>query len=167
MSSSFDPFVFVPSRRKHPLHRTLKKFFIPHRANNYHPHVLHTKHLAWSSLGFLGLKLVAVAIALMIPASAFVAPDVLAEQGSQLIALTNQLRAEKGLPPLDRASLLIRSAQSKADDMAQKQYFSHVSPDGHRLSYFLSRSGYAYSAAGENLAMGFSDADPVTTAWMK
>lgn len=158
---------FVPSRRRHPLHRLLKKYFIPHRANNYHPHVLHTKHIAWASLGFLALKIIVVVIALLIPAQAFIAPDVLAEQQARLLARTNEFRVEKGLPPLKRVSLLGKSAKLRADDMEQKHYFSHVSPDGHRLSYFLSRAGYRYVSAGENLAMGFSDADSVMAAWMK
>lgn len=148
-------------------HRALKKYFIPHKGNKYHPHALHTKHTALYALLFTILKVVLIVVAVLVPAEAFIAPDVLADQGAKIIARTNQVRVEQGLPALKTDSLLIRSATAKATDMGQKEYFSHVSPDGHRLGYFLARAGYAYSEAGENLAMGFSDADGAMNGWMK
>ncbi|MBP7134320.1 hypothetical protein KBA73_03825 [Patescibacteria group bacterium] len=156
----------MPRTRRHVV-KILKKYFIPHRANKYHPHILHTKHAIWTSLAFLFLKIAVIVFALLIPLEAYVSPDVLARQGAQIIALTNQTRREQGLPALETRSTLSASAQMRADDMVEKKYFSHLSPDGHRLAYFLSRSGYHYSTAGENLAMGFSEANEVMTAWMK
>lgn len=149
------------------VHRTLKRYFIPHRANRYHPHILHTKHVLRSSIAFLALKVFLVAFAFFIPAEAFVAPDVLLQQGQRLIAMTNEVRAQNNLPPLKTNSPLTHSAQMRADDMNEQQYFSHRSPDGHGVNYFVSRSGYNYSVTGENLAMGFSDANALMGAWMK
>lgn len=148
-------------------HRTLKKYFIPHKGNNYHPHALHTKHAFLYAVLFTILKVMLIVVAVLIPAEAFVAPDVLADQGAKIIARTNEIRVEQGLPPLTRAHLLVRSAQNRAADMGAQQYFSHVSPDGHRLGYFLSSVGYPYAEAGENLAMGFADADGAINGWMK
>lgn len=155
--------------RKSPrhLHRTLKKYFIPHRGNRYRPHLLHPKHTLWYTALFLALKVFLIVVALFIPAEAFVTPNVLAEQQTKLIALTNQVRVQKGLSPLEVDPRLMRSATVRAEDMLAKQYFSHASPDGHRLSYFLNRAGYPYRTAGENLAMGFSDADGAMNGWLK
>lgn len=148
-------------------HRTLKKYFIPHKGNKYHPHALHTKHTLLYAVLFTILKVVLIIVAVLVPAEAFIAPDVLADQAVKIIARTNQVRVEQGLPELKVSSLLVRSANAKAMDMGQKEYFSHVSPDGHRLGYFLARAGYPYIEAGENLAMGFSDADGAMNGWMK
>ena len=147
--------------------KTLKKYLIPHAGNKYHPHLLHTKHTLTTGVFFLLLKALLILVAVFIPAQAFVAPDVLAEQGAKLAALTNAMRTEQHLPALQQSSMLIRSADFRAEDMNQKQYFSHVSPEGHHLEYFLKEAGYPYAEAGENLAMGFSDPESVMTAWMK
>ncbi len=148
-------------------HRTLKKYFIPHKGNKYHPHALHTHHTILYAVLFTILKIVLIVVAVFIPAEAFVSPDVLAEQATKIIARTNQVRVEQGLPELNISSLLIRSADARATDMGQKEYFSHVSPDGHRLGWFLAQAGYPYSEAGENLAMGFSDANGAMNGWLK
>lgn len=147
--------------------RTLKLSFIPHKGNRFHPHVLHTKHAVRSAIFFTALKLFVIGFALFIPAEAFVAPDVLQAQGQQIIALTNRVRVENGLAPLDPAQALTISAQHRAQDMSDKQYFSHVSPEGKRLDDFLKNAHYDYAEAGENLAIGFSDANEVVDAWMK
>ncbi len=149
------------------LHRALKNTFIPHRGNRYRPHALHPKHTFLYAVFFTLLKGMLIVVALLIPAEAFVSPDVLNEQATKIIQRTNEVRIEQGLPPLTIAMKLNQSADAKAKDMAEKQYFSHVSPDGHRLGYFLSAVGYPYAEAGENLAMGFSDADGAMNGWMK
>lgn len=154
-------------KKKSSIKQSLKQHFIPHEGNNYHPHILHTKRAVFYGATFLAMKLIVVIFAVTIPVEAFLAPDVLAQQGRQILALTNELRKEKNLPVLTEVTPLDTSSQMRADDMSAKQYFSHVGPDGHVLSYFLSKAGYAYSTAGENLAVGFSDANDVITAWEK
>ncbi len=149
------------------LHRTVKKYFIPHSGNNYHPHILHTKRAIFYSAFFILIKVMVVSAALAVPLEAFLAPDVLAEQGKKIVAMTNELRKEKGLPPVTEIAYLDASSQMRAADMAKNQYFSHISPDGKHLQYFLGKVGYHYSEAGENLAMGFSDAGSVMSGWMK
>lgn len=153
---------FMPS-----LKHSLKQHFIPHEGNNYHPHALHTKRTVLYGGLLIAIKVFVVAFAVVLPTEAFLAPDVLSAQTQRIIALTNQLRNEQGLPLLDTNGLLTTSAGLKAEDMNAKQYFSHTSPEGHKLSYFLGKAGYKYSTAGENLAVGFSDASDVVDAWMK
>ena len=50
--------------------------------------------------------------------------------------------------------------------MAAKGYFAHTSPDGHDPWYWFTREGYAYTYAGENLAVDFTDSAIVEEAWM-
>ncbi|MBP6859633.1 MAG: CAP domain-containing protein [Candidatus Magasanikbacteria bacterium] len=146
--------------------KIFKKYFIPHRANNYHPHILHTKRAIFYSLVFLLTKGILVSFVLFLPMSAFVLPDVLAEEQRQIVELTNQARAEKNLPPLVVVSKLDLSAQNKAEDMALGQYFAHTK-DNKSLSSWLRGASYNYEVAGENLAVGFSTAQGIVQAWKK
>jgi len=59
------------------------------------------------------------------------------------------------------------SAQEKAADMANQKYFGHTSPEPYGLSDFLALAGYNYQTAGENLAMGFSSAEEIFSAWLQ
>src|SRR4030067_3020630 len=49
---------------------------------------------------------------------------------SEVIRLTNEKRAQNGLPALKENSLLTQAAQEKAKDMIEKDYWAHVSPEG-------------------------------------
>lgn len=109
--------------------------------------------------------MITVTFIVLIPEEAFLFPDVLAEQYQQIIQKTNEVRVEHGLPELHPAAKLDASSQGKADDMADYHYFSHTGPQNHDLAYFLKQVGYQYAVAGENLAMGFADADSVVKAW--
>jgi len=55
--------------------RALKKYFIPHEENNYHPHILHTKRAVFYGAVSLVLKMVVVLFVLALPARVFVLPD--------------------------------------------------------------------------------------------
>jgi uncharacterized protein YkwD len=54
---------------------------------------------------------------------------------SQILSLTNQTRTAAGLGALTYSAKLTRSAQLKAQDMADKSYFAHENPQGQRLAY--------------------------------
>jgi hypothetical protein len=51
-------------------------------------------------------------------------------------------------------------------DMLNENYFAHTSPDGITPWYWISKAGYKYVAAGENLAKGFTESEYVHEAWM-
>lgn len=146
--------------------KILKKYFISHSENNFHAHLLHTKRAVFYSLVFLLTKGIMVAFVLFLPVGVFVLPDVLAEEQKQILALTNQLRQEKNISTLAVAEKLDFSAQNKAEDMATKNYFAHTN-DGKNLSAWLQGVGYKYEVAGENLAVGFSSAEDILSAWAK
>jgi uncharacterized protein YkwD len=149
------------------MHAGFKKYFIPHAENKYHPHILHPKRAIFYSAFFIGLKALVLVFVMLIPLPAFVTPDVLAVEQDRLVGLINCIRAAHDRPALEVRSVLNRSANLKAGDMAEQQYFSHVGPHGHTLDYFLRQAGYSYATAGENLAMGFFSADEVVRAWEK
>ncbi len=83
-----------------------------------------------------------------------------------LLAETNGERTSHHEPALQMSSQLATAAQAKANDMAKRDYWNHVTPDGKQPWSFIDTSGYQYEAAGENLAYGFGSSDQVMTAWM-
>jgi len=85
---------------------------------------------------------------------------------AELLSLVNQDRANNGLPPLTIDPLLNTAAQAHAQDMADKEFFSHTNLDNwspwQRMDYY----GIEYSSAGENIATGHDTPSQVETAWM-
>ncbi len=101
------------------------------------------------------------------PVSAWLAPDLIVEQGKKIIALTNEVRSNLKLELLAESEQLNEAASAKVQDMLLNQYFDHISPTQKGLAYWLDKIKYDYSAAGENLAMGFSDAPEVIEGWKR
>jgi uncharacterized protein YkwD len=83
-----------------------------------------------------------------------------------LLQETNSYRNQDKENPLRINSELDQAAQTKAQDMVNKNYWSHTSPSGQTPWNFIVNSGYEYQKAGENLAYGFSSAQDVVKAWM-
>ncbi len=84
----------------------------------------------------------------------------------QIISLTNQKRAENGLPALAFNGQLAQAAAGKASNMFAENYWAHFSPSGKTPWMFIAGAGYKYVYAGENLARDFNDAQSVVNAWM-
>ena len=79
--------------------------------------------------------------------------DVGPPDAQEMLELVNQERAKVGVAPLRLDERLNASAQEKADDMQNRGYYGHVSPEGTRGTLFVfkhmpSKCRYA----GENLA---------------
>ncbi|HEV7454863.1 MAG TPA: CAP domain-containing protein, partial [Candidatus Saccharimonadales bacterium] len=85
---------------------------------------------------------------------------------SGLVAGTNNQRVAAGLGSLALNGTLNQAAQTKANDMASRDYWSHNTPDGATPWTFFANAGYSYKNAGENLAYGFDSNDSTITAWM-
>lgn len=83
-----------------------------------------------------------------------------------LLADTNVQRSRSHEPALGLNNELTAAAQTKANDMVAHDYWSHNTPDGRTPWTFITAAHYAYTAAGENLAYGFSSGNGVVTAWM-
>lgn len=76
--------------------------------------------------------------------------DQQAEQA--MLSMVNREREKVGLPDLVTDTLLQKIARLHAQDMVERGYFSHYSPEG--LSPFdrMDKAGVVYTSAGENLA---------------
>lgn len=85
---------------------------------------------------------------------------------SQLLSSTNAQRAANGKGSLTINGKLSSAAQTKANDMAARNYWSHNTPDGKEPWYFIDNAGYTYLKAGENLAYGFGTSSETITGWM-
>jgi uncharacterized protein YkwD len=83
-----------------------------------------------------------------------------------LLTDTNSQRTTQNESPLTLNGQLDSAAQSKANDMAARNYWSHDTPDGKTPWSFIVATGYNFQAAGENLAYGFTSAQSVITGWM-
>jgi uncharacterized protein YkwD len=84
----------------------------------------------------------------------------------KIISLTNAARTQNGLPALVTDKKLTIAAQKKAVDMAAIGLFAHDMPDGRHPWDYITAAGYAYSNAGENLAVHFVTETDVVNAWM-
>ncbi len=83
-----------------------------------------------------------------------------------LIGLANDYRQAHSLAVLTVNPLLEEAAQMKAQDMAQKGYFAHTSPEGVTPWHWFEKVGYNFVFAGENLAVNFSDSQALHNAWL-
>jgi len=84
----------------------------------------------------------------------------------QIIDLLNQDRVRHGLDVLVMNPTLNLAAMAKAQDMINKNYFSHTSPEGVKPWYWFQVLGYDYTYAGENLAEGYNDPVELEKSWM-
>lgn len=85
---------------------------------------------------------------------------------SNVVALVNQERAKNGLSSLTENWQLSRTARYKAQDMINKNYFSHQSPTYGSPFDMMKNFGIKFTAAGENIAMGQRTPAEVMNAWM-
>jgi uncharacterized protein YkwD len=72
------------------------------------------------------------------------------------------------MPPVPGLSLnnqLKNAAIMHAKDMAEQNYFDHLSPDGGTPAERALSAGYKGDFRAENLAKGYREADHVITAW--
>ncbi len=83
-----------------------------------------------------------------------------------LIDLTNQTRLENNVVTLIPDEILTRAAQARAQEMASRGYFSHVSPEGNKPWMWFDNAGYDFSYAGENLAVNFTNSEDIEKAWV-
>ena len=143
--------------------RHLKLWFIPHEANNHHPHVLRPHVLKF----FSGLLIIAKVTTTIVLFVAYPSPGQFAALTTQkMVELTNASRVSQGLPALSIHPRLVLAAEKKAKDMLTNNYFAHTSPSGARFFSWIQQAGYNYSLAGENLAMDFTSAEGAHNALM-
>lgn len=138
--------------------------YFPHEGNNFKARVLHPSGLFFVKVGLIAFQIVMQFLIFSpFPKILGYAANISIEE---VIRLTNQKRAEVGLPPLKEDLSLSSSALLKGQHMLQQDYWAHVAPDGTEPWSFFLGGGYKYRYAGENLARDFSDAQSAVEAWM-
>lgn len=71
---------------------------------------------------------------------------------STMLGLINSARTANGLKPLSANSQLTKVARLKSQDLANNNYFSHISPTYGSPFEMMKKFGISYLYAGENLA---------------
>lgn len=137
--------------------------FIPKEENNFRAKALHIDSLAIYLILALFLNFFFKQISPNFPNVLGYATDITTVK---LLELTNQERAKHNLPTLSYEEKLSSAAKKKAEDMFQKNYWSHYAPDGTSPWQFIISSDYQYEYAGENLAKNFMFSKGVIEAWM-
>ncbi|MGA5821046.1 CAP domain-containing protein [Kitasatospora sp. NPDC094028] len=84
----------------------------------------------------------------------------------QVVDLVNVERSKAGCGPVTADSRLASASQSHSDDMADRNYFDHASPEGYHADHRIEATGYRWSTWGENIARGQKDPAAVMDAWM-
>jgi len=91
-----------------------------------------------------------------------------AAAAAAVYALTNELRADNGLPALARQSALDTAADRYAATLAANDWFAHEGPDGSTLRSRAEAAGYVgWVYLAENLYRGFygDSAESIVQAW--
>lgn len=141
----------------------LSHYFLPGHTNNNKAKILHS-----SSIFLLAVFLIVYQIIIeVLPLSgirvlgyaANIKPD-------EIIRLTNQKRAQAGVPSLEYNYALSEAARLKGENMLLLDYWAHTAPDGTEPWKFFADVDYKYRYAGENLARDFSDPTSAVDAWM-
>lgn len=116
---------------------------------------------------FLCLSFVAlVAGALLVPPGAAAQvvsapPDVVAH----VIERINYYRRSNGCAALVADERLMRTAQAHAQEMAERDYFGHVSADGKTVLQRFTDAGYRFLWAGENIMSWEASPEAVVDGW--
>ncbi len=114
----------------------------------------------------VGLAVVVVLLAAagtVAPAAAAWSPGFSPTDEQLLFALTNQDRASAGLPALVNDAYLHTKAEWRAQDMGDRDYFSHqIPPSNNMVFVFMQQDGYCFKVAGENIGLSTYDDDVAT-----
>jgi len=97
-------------------------------------------------------------------------PDVASAEtaeAAQVVALINDERAARGLARLVSDPRLTAAAEDYAAEMATANFFSHVGPNGSRMTGRNEAHGYlGWQFMGENLGAGQTTPARVVLEWM-
>ena len=103
------------------------------------------------------------------------APKDIGQISEDALALVNEARSKprrcgntefEAVPPVTLSPDLGRAALIHARDMANHAHFEHEGTDGSKPSDRISRVGYDWRSAAENIAMGPVDAQGVIDGWL-
>lgn len=84
---------------------------------------------------------------------------------AEVVDLVNDERTANGCSELRVDERLEEAARGHSEDMAERDYFDHTTPDGEGPGDRAADAGYRWWS-GENIAMGYRSAEAVVAAWM-
>ncbi|MDX8045212.1 CAP domain-containing protein [Gracilibacillus sp. S3-1-1] len=84
----------------------------------------------------------------------------------KVVELTNQARNENGVDTVNFDHDVANVAQNKAEEMADRNYFSHTSPTYGSPFDMLKAFDVEYTRASENIAAGQSTPEEVVESWL-
>lgn len=86
-----------------------------------------------------------------------------------VLDMVNEQRRDNGRRPLRASKGLRIAAHARARDMAKRDYFSHVAPDGEPWYRRIERAigARGWGTLGENIAQGQQSASEVVIDWMR
>ncbi len=146
---------------------SIKKFFsylfVPAQHNNYRAKIIHHDVLTAYVVAAFLLVSINKYVALPFNNVLGLAKDI---SVNKLVEYTNEQRKINNLKPLSYNKKLATAATEKAKNMFANNYWAHFGPRGETPWQFITKSGYRYDAAGENLAKNFLYSKNVVTAWM-
>jgi hypothetical protein len=85
---------------------------------------------------------------------------------SEVIELVNVERETRNLHPLSYNQELTLAARLHSQDMGDRNYFNHTTPDGTKFNERIIDAGYDYRNCGENIAAGYATPADVVDGWM-
>lgn len=135
----------------------LRHYLFASEENDYKPWILSAPALAIFCLVIWGFRF-------LLPGVSVAAPGI---DAGDLMSRINTERTQRFIPALITNSSLISAATGKANDMMARSYFAHVDSDGNFVWPRIEAAGYTpYLTLGENLAMDFTTAGEMISAWM-
>jgi uncharacterized protein YkwD len=85
---------------------------------------------------------------------------------AEVVALVNAERVKAKCSAVTVDSRLVVAARGHSADMASRNFFSHTTPEGVDFATRITKAGYRWSGAGENIAKGQRTPAEVMTSWM-
>ncbi len=70
-----------------------------------------------------------------------------------VLSLTNDVRIGRRLAPLGRSDALAAIARRHSQDMLDRRYFDHCTPEGLHSADRIARAGLSFDTTGENIYM--------------
>jgi uncharacterized protein YkwD len=93
-------------------------------------------------------------------------PSFWSPQELQAVDLINQHRRNAGCAPLQLSRELSTAAKNHSRDMAERNYFSHTSPNGSTYWQRAQAANYQHWASGETIGAGYASGSDVVNGWM-
>ena len=81
-------------------------------------------------------------------------------------ALLNQIGAENGMPQVRYSPTLEKAAQRHLNDMLRSNFRSHTGSSGSTVGQRITRAGYRFCFAAENIAWGQRSLQSVMQGWV-